>query len=92
MTKYLTTTTITIHGLDSALTLTDTATYAGGSAAKSQILSRHDVHVKDANGNDLYIPFHAIVKAQFTPSTTTVEDPEDAFCTEPEDGGNDGNG
>lgn len=82
MTKYLTATEITVYGSDTTVEFEDTATYAGGSAAKSQILQRHDVHVRDANGVEVYIPFHAIVMATFTPSTTTVSDPVDDFCGE----------
>lgn len=82
MTKYLTASAIYVHGIDSPVEFEDTASYSGGSAAKSQILQRHDVHVKDANGVDTYIPFHAIIMATFTPSTTTVDDPVDDFCGE----------
>ena len=96
MTKYLNTTTIYVHGIDTPVVFTDTATYAGGSAAKAMIKMRHDVKVKDENGVEIYIPFHAIIMATFEPSTETVEDPTDAFCAEVEeaadggDGGNDG--
>ena len=89
MTKYLTTTAITIDGAD-AQTFTDTATYTGGSTAASQIKQRHDVNVKSADGTtEIYIPFHAIVKANFTRTTTTADDPVDAFCgtEESSDGG-----
>lgn len=82
MIKYLTATEITVTGVDTAVEFEDTATYAGGSAAKSQILQRHDVHVRDADGVEIYIPFHAIVMATFTPSTMTVSDPVDDFCGE----------
>ena len=95
MTKYLITAQITVNGVDQAVALEDSATYTGGSAAKSQILMRKDVHVKAPDGAELYIPFHAIMMAAFLTSTDTVEDPEDTFCVEPDtaaDGGDDEGG
>lgn len=92
MTKYLTTTTIYVHGNDTPVELEDTTTYAGGSAAAAMIKTRRDVHVKDGDGVEIYIPFHAIMTATFEHSTETVEDPEDAFCAEVTEEGGDGDG
>lgn len=90
MTKYLTATQIYVTGNDTPVEIEDTTTYSGGSAAKSQILMRKDVHVKASDGTEMYIPFHAIVMAVFTPSTETVEDPIDAFCSETGESGESG--
>lgn len=80
MTKFLRTVAITL--LDgSSVTFTDTATYQGGSIAWDQTQAKADVKVPNAAGTETtLIPYHAIVKAVATISTTTAEDPTDAFC------------
>ena len=81
MTKFLRTVTIT-PSVGDAVTFTDTATYQGGSIAWDQVQTKADVRVPNAAGTEItLIPYHAIVKAVATVSTTTVEDPTDAFCT-----------
>lgn len=95
MTKYLTTTSINLISGGDAITFEDTEAYTGGSAAASMLKQGQDIRVKAADGKDTIIPWHAVALAEITHSTSTVEDPVDDFCTEPDavsDGGNDGNG
>lgn len=84
MTKYLATVTITPFVGD-AVTLTDTTSNAAASAAWAALTQRMDALVKDANGKKTLIPYHAVVKAEMTMATSTVEDPEDEFCTPVDD-------
>lgn len=80
MTKFLRTVEIT-PAAGSAVTFADTATYTGGTIAWDQVLDGRDVKVQNAAGTEItVIPFHAIVKAVATISTSEVEEPTDAFC------------
>lgn len=80
MTKFLRTVTIT-PSVGDAVTFTDTATYQGGTIAWDQVQIGKDVKVPNAEGTEIaVIPFHAIVKAVATVSTSEVEEPTDAFC------------
>lgn len=80
MTKFLRTVEIT-PSAGSAVTFTDTATYTGGTIAWDQVQAGKDVKVPNAAGTEItLIPYHAIVKAVATVSTSEVADPEDAFC------------
>lgn len=80
MTKTLRTVAITLHD-ESTVTFTDTATYTGGTIAWDQVQYDRDIRVPNAAGTEItFIPFHAVVKAVATISTTEVTDPEDAFC------------
>ena len=81
MTKVLRTVVIT-PAVGDAVTFTDTATYTGGTIAWDQVQYGRDVKVPNAAGTEItFIPCQAVVKAVATISTTTVEDPEDTFCT-----------
>ena len=86
MTKYLTTTTVTVHGVDTPVEFADTATYNGGSAVAAMVKQGKDIYVKDSEGVETIIPWHAVMMATIEHSTSTAEDPVDAFCT-PEDAG-----
>lgn len=80
MTKILRTVAITLSD-GSSVTFTDTATYQGGSIAWDQAQAKADVKVPNAAGTEItVIPFHAIVKAVATISTSEVGEPTDAFC------------
>ena len=89
MTKYLTTTTVYVHGQDTPVEFADTATYNGGSAVAAMVKGGHTIKVKDSNDVETIIPWHAVMMATIEHSTDTAEDPDDAFCTPVEEGGGD---
>lgn len=88
MNKYLTTTNITLK--DRTVPIADTLTFNGGSTARDQIRSRHDVDVRANDGDNeyivTYIPFDDILMATFTHDVEAVDDPTDDFCGSGESG------
>ena len=55
-----------------------------GTAARTQVLRHEAVH-GTPSGNDAVetvIPYHAIMKAEFTLTSASVTAPTDAFCVE----------
>ena len=85
MTKYLTTASVTIHGVQDPLVFEDTITYHGGSTVASLARAGKDIKVKTSTGAEVIIPWHAVILVEISHTTGTAEDPEDAFCAE-EDG------
>lgn len=86
MTKYLTATTVTVHGIDDPQVFTDTAEYTGGSAVASMAKAGKDIKVKDTEGKEIIIPWHAVMMVTIEHSTADGADPEDTFCAESEGG------
>lgn len=88
MTKYLMQVQIMQMGGGEPITLEDTETYGGASAAWAQLTQGKDVHIKAPDGSWIFMPFHAIAFAGGQIQSSQVEDPVNEFCQE-DDGGSD---
>lgn len=84
-TKPLVTTTVTVHGLDTAIVFQDDiangVTTRDGSNARAQILKGETIEAFDSDGNKEIIPYHAVIMAviEVAPSEAQTK-PEDDFC------------
>ena len=86
MAKPFVTVTLTLHGSDEAVEITD---YVGdddrfvpiGTQAAAALEKRAQIHFVDAEGYEIIIPFHAIVASNVTKETGEFTPLEDEFCT-----------
>lgn len=76
--KTLKTLNITVHGVDTAITVADTATSGVASAVLETIEQGGDVTIPQEN-SEIFVPYHAIVKVEVTSATSEVTK-EDATC------------
>lgn len=76
--KTLKTLEITVHGVDTAITVADTATSGVASAILETIEQGGDVMIPQSE-SEIFVPYHAIVKVEVT-STTSEVTKEDATC------------
>lgn len=95
ITKPLVTTTVVILHQNDPVQFTDAVDNGkvtrDGTNAKYQILHGDTVHGKNTNGDEMVIPYHAVVLASVTvDDSDPINEPEDAFCVA--DGGSDGGG
>lgn len=79
---------IMVHGLDTAIEITD-SDIAGGVLAAAQ--AGKNLYFP-TDGGATFIPFHAISIIAVNRSTETVEDPVDELCTTPADDSQGGGG
>lgn len=80
MTKPIIAVTIYVHGVDSAITVSDANAAGVGGAVAAALEAGQDLHFN--NGTAEYIiPFHQVAYATISRTTTTVTDPEDDLCT-----------
>ena len=80
MTKPIISLSITVNGIDDAITVSDAdvAGVAGGVLAMLQ--AGQDLHFNNGT-KEYFIPFHAVVAVEIARSTTTVTAPSDELCT-----------
>ena len=50
--------------------------------AKTAILAMRQIYMVDASNKETIIPYHSVLKAEFTHTSVDVEDPVDDFCKE----------
>ena len=79
MTKPIIAVTIYVHGVETAITVSD-ATAAGlGGAVAAALDAGQDLHFNNGT-TEYFIPFHAVAYATITRMTQTVDDPVDDLC------------
>lgn len=54
------------------------------SDAKTAILAMRQIYMVDDAEKETIIPYHSVLKAEFTHESVEVEEPEDDFCKEEE--------
>lgn len=84
MTKPLVSVAITLVDGSTTKTASDSVKAGVGGAVLASLLAGQDLHFNDGT-DELFIPFHSVLYAVITRTTTEVEKPVDSLCVEESD-------